>query len=367
MANRFSEADKYYMQYALKLADSVKGKTCPNPAVGAVIVKDKTIVGKGATEACGGLHAEKKALKNAGKLSHKATLYTTMEPCCHFGRTPPCTYTIINAQVKRVVVAVKDPNPLVNGKGIGFLRRNNISVSVGLMRKEAIRLNEDFFWSIKHQIPWITLKLALTLDGRIADKRGGSKWITGKESRTFVHNLRRRHSAVAIGSGTLKKDNPKLTVRHVRGTSPIRIVFSSDKNIGKNNFFKNDTKDIKTVIVSGGGRAGQIEERRSGLIIWYTGSQKAPGNLKTFMKMAYQNGITSILIEGGRKLASSFLEYKLVNRLYLFYGNKILGDGIEGFSFNKGLNIKKCLDLNTVETHRFGNDFMITGIPHWEE
>jgi diaminohydroxyphosphoribosylaminopyrimidine deaminase/5-amino-6-(5-phosphoribosylamino)uracil reductase len=153
MANRFSEADKYYMQYALKLADSVKGKTCPNPAVGAVIVKDKTIVGKGATEACGGLHAEKKALKNAGKLSHKATLYTTMEPCCHFGRTPPCTYTIINAQVKRVVVAVKDPNPLVNGKGIGFLRRNNISVSVGLMRKEAIRLNEDFFWSIKHQIP----------------------------------------------------------------------------------------------------------------------------------------------------------------------------------------------------------------------
>lgn len=367
LMSRYSESDQIYMHRALQLADSVKGKTCPNPAVGAVVVKNNTIVGTGATEACGGLHAEKKALKKAGKQSDGGTLYVTMEPCCHFGRTPPCTESIVGAGISRVIIAVKDTNPLVNGKGVRFLRQNNISVSIGLMRDKAKRLNEDFFWSIKHHVPWITLKLALTLDGRIADVSGKSKWITGEKSRTFVHDLRRRYTAIAVGRGTFLMDRPKLTVRHVRGRSPKRIIFSSRRKIELSEDFKNNLTDTKEIIVSRSGTAGKIKIGRDGTQVWYTGKQETPDNLRTFLKMAYQEGIGSILVEGGQKLASSFLENKLVNRLYLFYGNKILGKGLDGLLFNRGLTLENSLSLTNVESHHFGDDVMITGIPQWED
>lgn len=363
----FSESDKYFMKCALTLAEGVKGETFPNPAVGAVVVNNGRIVGKGATATCGGVHAEKKALKKAGARAHGATLYVTLEPCSHYGRTSPCTHTILNAVIKKVVVAVKDPNPLVNGRGIRFLRGKKICVSVGLMRKEASEINEDFFWAVQHEMPWITMKLALTFDGKIADVCGDSKWITGKKSRVFVHDIRRRHAAIAVGSGTLKKDNPQLTVRHVRGISPVRIVFSSGNNISKNSWFRKDAKKFRSIIVCRDGKKGHKIIAPDGVELWYTGLKKTPGNLQTFMKMAYSDGINSILVEGGQMLASSFLEHKLVNRLYLFYGNRLLGKGIDGFSFSRGLTIENGIRLANVKIRCFDDNVMVTGIPKWEK
>ncbi len=354
------------MKYALSLSDRGKGKAFPNPTVGAVIVKEGIVVGTGATDVCGGLHAEKVALKEAGEKAREATLYVTLEPCCHYGKTPPCTHEIVKAGIQKVVIAVKDPNPLVNGKGVRYLRRKNISVSVGLMRKEASEQNEDFFWAIKHKVPWISLKLAITLDGKIADINGDSKWITSEKSRKFVHDIRRRHAAIAIGSKTLERDNPQLNVRYVKGKSPVRIVFSSRRNQFINSWFRKDARKNRSIIVCNSGKKGQKSIAPDGVEIWYTGFKKSPGNLNAFMKMAYNDELISVLIEGGQKLASSFLEYKLVNRLYLFYGNKLLGKGIDGFSFSKELVLKNGIFLTNVKVFSFDDNFMITGIPKWE-
>ena len=364
--NTYSEFDKHFMKCALDYAQRAKGKTFPNPAVGAVLVKNRKIVGKGATGRWGGDHAEKKAIQEAGELAAGATLYLTLEPCNIYGKTPPCTQAIVKAKVKKVVIAVKDPNPLVNGKGIRFLRSRNIDVSIGLMRKEASELNEDFFWSITHGMPWITVKMALTFDGKLADLCGDSKWITNKKARTFAHDIRRRHAAIAIGSRTLRRDNPQLTVRHVKGISPVRVVFGSRTNLNKSyNFIKN-VKKGRSIIVCNCGKKEHKEIRPDGIEIWYTGTKKTPYNLYTFMEMAYKEGLTSVLVEGGQRLSSSFFEYKLVNRLYLFYGNKVLGKGIDGFSFSKGLSINKSIHLTDVKTYNLDDNIVVTGIPNWK-
>ena len=362
----FSKKDRMHMEHALYLADGAKGITFPNPAVGAVVVKKGKVVGKGSTDVCGKDHAEKKALKDAKGHAQGATLYLTLEPCHHYGRTPPCTHDIIDAGIKRVIIALKDPNPLVNGKGIRYLRRNKVDVSVGLMRKEASELNEDFFWSVTHKVPWISLKLALTFDGKVADVYGDSKWITNKKARTFVHDIRRRHAAVAIGSTTLEKDNPQLNVRYVKGKSPVRFVFSSKNNFKGNTRFMKDANKFRSIVVLNKGKKGQKKVDPSGVELWYTGTGKTPRNLLAFMEMAYKDGLTSILVEGGQQLASSFLEHKLVNRLYLFYGNRLLGKGIDGISFSKGLKVKKGMHLINTKTYCFDDNMMITGIPSWK-
>ncbi len=362
-----AEPDNTFMHSALHLAKKVKGTTFPNPAVGAVVVLRNEIVGKGATEECGGAHAEKVALKKAGIRAKGATMYVTLEPCSHFGRTSPCTQAIADAGIKKGFISVKDSNPLVNGKGIRFLRRRNISVSVGLLREEAIELNEDFFWAITHRKPWITLKLALTLDGKIADTFGNSKWITNKKSRAFVHDIRRCHAAVAVGKGTLLKDDPQLTVRHVQGKSPARIVFSSEESVALKSHFRMQAKKYRSIIVCGGGTKGEKRIAPDGVEIWYAGYKKSSRILETFLQMAFDDGLTSILVEGGQKLASSFLECKLVNRLYIFYGNNLIGGGLDGFSFSKGLAIERGLYLSKVKTACFGDTIMITGIPGREQ
>ena len=193
----FSESDRTFMARAIEIAWNAKGKTFPNPAVGAVVVSENTTVGMSATQPCGGPHAERVALARAGGRARGATLYVTLEPCCHQGKTPPCTDAVIAAGIRRVVAAVVDPNPLVNKKGLARLRSAGIQVATGLLREEAALVNEDFFWAITKHQAWITLKLACTLDGRIADEQGESKWITGTQARRFAHELRRRHAAIA--------------------------------------------------------------------------------------------------------------------------------------------------------------------------
>ncbi|MBN2188930.1 MAG: bifunctional diaminohydroxyphosphoribosylaminopyrimidine deaminase/5-amino-6-(5-phosphoribosylamino)uracil reductase RibD [Chitinispirillaceae bacterium] len=364
MMNAKVQKDRDFMAQAVELAWAVKGKTFPNPAVGAVVVSRGRIAGEGATRAAGGPHAERVALKKAGERAAGATLYVTLEPCCHFGHTPPCTEAIITAKIRRVVAASADPNPLVSGKGFAKLRAAGITVEIGLLRDEAAAVNEDFFHAIIKKRAWITLKLACTLDGRIADGQGVSRWITGKEAREFGHELRRTHAAVAVGRATLERDDPRLTVRHMKGYSPARIVFTADPKIPRKSFFYRHANEARSiVVVSGRGARRIVRDSRSGLEFWFTGEKNPHAHLLAFASMAFKNDITSVLVEGGRKLASSFLESGLVKRVYLFYGNKILGRGKEGILFTKGLPLSRCLRLKKREVLLFGDTFGITGIP----
>jgi diaminohydroxyphosphoribosylaminopyrimidine deaminase/5-amino-6-(5-phosphoribosylamino)uracil reductase len=355
--------DDEFMTRAFDLAISVKGKTFPNPAVGAVIVANGLVVGRGATRHAGGDHAEKVALKKAGMSSRGATLYVTLEPCCHFGRTPPCTDAIIKAGIRRVVVATIDPNPLVAGKGIAQLKAAGIRVDKGVLGNRAKKLNEDFEWAITRQRAWITLKLALTLDGCIADVSGDSQWITGEQARLFAHELRRCHAAVAVGANTLA-DNPRLTVRHKKGFAPARILFSSRGTVPEESYFVKHAKEARSIVVMKG-RSESIERNdTTGIEYWYTGHGAPAARLNVFSRMAFENDLTSVLVEGGGKLASAFLEHGLVNRVYLLYGNKLFGKGLAGFRFSRGLPVNRCIGLKDFSHFVLGDTIGVTGKPY---
>jgi diaminohydroxyphosphoribosylaminopyrimidine deaminase / 5-amino-6-(5-phosphoribosylamino)uracil reductase len=375
MYTTFSAADESFMRRALVLAGRAKGATFPNPAVGAVIADASgRVVGEGATGVYGGPHAERRAIKQAGAAAAGATMYVTLEPCSHFGRTPPCVDAIIEAGVGAVVAAVKDPNPLVNGKGIRRLRAHGVAVRAGLLAEEAALINEDFLWSAANRRPWVALKLAMTLDGRIADCGGGSKWITSAAARQEVQEIRRRHGAVGVGAGTLAADDPKLTARCGRKTYyPARIVFSSTENIPKDSYFMTRTGEARSIVVVKNNKSkrkkgidrrdinhGRVD-KNGGVEYWYTGSSGDAESIDTFLDMAYAEGINSILIEGGQRIASAFLENGFVNKLYLFYGNKIFGKGKDGISFSRALTVDKSLILDNITYQRFGDDFLATG------
>ena len=357
----YSQSDIQFMQQALTLAWQAKGKTFPNPAVGALVISPEgTVVGQGATDVCGGPHAEKTALKEAGPLARGATLYVTLEPCSHFGRTPPCADAVIEAGIKKVFVAVKDPNPLVSGKGIAKLKASGIEVHSGLLRDEAEVINEDFFWAITRKRAWVTLKLAMTLDGRIADSNGTSKWITSPDSRAFVQELRRCHAAIGVGRTTLEQDDPRLTARVNTTCYPARIVFSPDTHIPQNSYFFQYAHEARSIVVLRGGNEPHII-RKGNLEFWHTAATQTGASLFNFLQMAENEGLSSIFIEGGQRLASHFLENNLVNKLYLFYGNKIVGRGREGIHFSQGLDLNSSLSLHRIEHRYFGSDTLISG------
>jgi diaminohydroxyphosphoribosylaminopyrimidine deaminase/5-amino-6-(5-phosphoribosylamino)uracil reductase len=348
---------------AYSLAKKAKGLTFPNPAVGAIIVKDGSVIGKGATQFAGGHHAEKIALFDAGERAKDATLYATLEPCCHYGRTPPCTDAIIKAGISRVVITQQDPNPLVSGKGIKQLQEAGIQVDHGILEKETSQLNEDFFWSIQNKKTWITLKLAMTLDGRIADGSNISKWITGQKSRIYVHELRRMHAAVGVGRSTLDFDNPQLTVRHKKGYNPARVVFSSSPDIPENSYFFQHAKDARSIVIVRS-KVSKIQvDEKSGIEYWFTGELEHSKSMNIFREIAFTQGITSVFVEGGQRIASILLENQMVNRVYFFYGNRILGAGREGLQFSRGLSMPDCISLDNIELKSFSTDMMITGTP----
>ncbi len=360
----YTDDDRRFMQIALDLAKAVKGHTHPNPAVGAVLVKSGRIIGKGATASWGGPHAEKAALAQAGRRSHNATLYVTLEPCCHFGKTPPCTDAILAAGCSRVLIAVKDPNPLVAGKGIAQLRRHRIAVATGLLRREASVLNEDFFWAVTRHRAFITLKLALTLDGRIADFRGESKWITSPALRSIVHRLRSEHAGIAVGKGTFTADNPKLTVRTGRKNNPARIIFASGVDLPRSSYFYSHADDCRSIVVVRKTTRQHItRSEKAGIEYWYTGSEDPVRSMVAFTEMAYTQHLTSIFVEGGATVASVLLETGLVNRLYLFYGNRIFGNGKSGILFSEGLPVENAITLKKRESFIVGNEIYLTGIP----
>ena len=293
------------MQIALRLARRNLGQTWPNPSVGAIIVKDGQIIGQGITAKGGRPHAETQALEQAGEKAKGATLYVTLEPCCHQGQTPPCTDAIIKAGISTVVVACKDPNPLISGLGMELLHQAGITVIEKIGEAEALEINRGFFSVITKKRPYIALKLATSLDGKIATATGASKWITSEKSRFQAQLLRSQYDAIATGIGTVLADDPQLTCRlpGLEGRSPVRVVFDRQGRLSK------DSKLMKT---------------KDQWPVWEMASP-----LSEAMEDLANRGITRLLVEAGAKLSTAFLHSGLVDRIYWFRAPLMIGnDGL---------------------------------------
>lgn len=359
----YIQEDIKFMKLALKLAAKAKGKTSPNPFVGAVIVKDGKIIGSGYHQKAGEPHAEILALNKAGSSAKNAILYINLEPCCHFGKTPPCIDKIIDLKISKVYVAMIDPNPLINGKGIALLKAAGIEVFVGLLENQAKELNEIFIKYITTQIPFITLKAAVSIDGKICTKTGDSKWISNEYSRKYVHLQRKYNDAVLVGSGTILKDNPFLTCRINKNKIivPYKIILDSKLIIDLNaNIFK--TGDYKKIIIATSEKAPATkinELKQYGINVIVIGRDKV--DLNSLFKILGGLNITSILVEGGNRVNTSIIEQNLFDKIQIFIAPFIIGNK-DALSFTDGNGLKFLKDANRLKLHkikRFKDDLMI--------
>ncbi len=356
------------MQMAVSLARQAKGFTSPNPCVGAVVVKDGKIVGKGFHRAAGRAHAEVEAIDDAGGQAEEATIYVTLEPCNHFGKTPPCTRKILNAGIKKVVVGCKDPNPNVCGGGIEYLRENGIEVISGVLEEQAQRLIEAFIWYTQNdKNPFVILKCAATLDGRIATATGDSKWITNEKSRAYGHKLRHETDAILVGSGTLHADNPSLTSR-IDGTQtkdPVRIILDTHLTIKEDARVLVQESNAKTIIVTGPdvSKEKQVRLEEKGAQILEVGLKEQRLDLNELMIKLGQLSILSLLIEGGGVVAGSALKAGIVNKVLYFLAPKFLGssDGIPVFGGVGPKRIKDAFELRKMDVIRFDDDILVKG------
>jgi len=357
------------MHLALQLAKKGMGQTNPNPMVGAVIVKDNTIVGRGYHHRGGEPHAEILALRQAGKAAQGATLYLNLEPCDHFGKTPPCTRAILDARVKRVVAGMKDPNPLVSGRGIRRLSRGGIQVEVGILQKECQELNAPFCKFITRQEPLVTLKAAASLDGKIATRAGNARWISSEASRNYAHRLRQAMDAVMVGVGTVLKDDPLLTVR-VAGKKqvrhPLRIVVDSRLRIPFQAQIVRTAGQYPTLVATTQGAALSKRQRLAKANVEVLIIKKdAHGqvSLKALLKELAKRGIMSVLLEGGSTLNANALREKVVDRLLLFLAPKLIGgQKAPGVIGGEGVfQIKKAKPVKILKIKRLGPDVLIEG------
>ena len=325
-----SDADRRYMGLALRLAERGLGRTWPNPPVGCVVVKEGRIVGRGWTQPPPGNHAEVEALSRAGSEAMGATAYATLEPCCHYGRTPPCTMALIHAGIRRVVVATTDPFPRVDGRGIDQLRQAGIQVDVGLMKAEAETLNAGFLFKVNESRPLVTLKLAASLDGKIATRLGESQWITGEQARARGHRLRATHDAIMVGSGTALADDPTLTCRlpGLERRSPVRVVLDRRCRLPLTSRLVRHAGEIPVWLIT----SMELPEetmrpfREAGIEIIPIGldSEKRLDLAEAIGALA-DRGITRLVVEGGAAVAASLLKAKLVDRLVWFQAPLIIG------------------------------------------
>jgi diaminohydroxyphosphoribosylaminopyrimidine deaminase/5-amino-6-(5-phosphoribosylamino)uracil reductase len=359
-------ADTDFMKLAIDLAEKGRGKTSPNPVVGAVLVHRNRVVGKGYHRAAGRDHAEIAAIKMAGSKARGATLYVNLEPCCHQGRTGPCTEAIIKAGISRVVASTKDPNPVVDGKGFRLLRKAGVKVETGLLKKQARQLNDIYIGYHENKRPYVILKLAQSLDGRIATGSGDSRWISSPQSRRFVHKLRAEVDAVVVGAGTVRRDNPLLTVRHVRGENPYRIVLSESLKIPPRSNLLVHNGDFKTIIASSDSalsNARRVASSRNPITWTVDRAAKHQLDLEDFMMKVNQFGLRSILVEGGRELATAFLKAGLVDKIVMVTAPIIIGDGISGIGELNIRNISKAIKLESGFDIGSGVDTIHVGYP----
>ena len=359
------------MKQALGLAARGAGHTSPNPMVGAVLVRGDAVVGKGYHERVGGPHAEINALKDAGHRAAGATLYVTLEPCNHQGRTPPCTLALLEAGISRVVIGMSDPNPHVKGRGAEVLREGGITVEVGILERECRLLNQPF---IKHAVtglPFVTLKAAATLDGRIATRTGDSRWISNERSRRFVHSLRCALDAILIGVGTALFDDPQLNARIRKKPAcrqPVRIVLDSRLKLPISSNLARTARKIPVWVIAGDGaspaRAAELKE--AGIEVLQMPARNGRIDLLSLLQELGRRDISSLLVEGGAHVLGSFLDDRLADELYFFYAPKILGDA-EATPMVLGsyrANMSEALPVYDLRVKRFGEDVMLWGKLH---
>lgn len=361
-----NKADLKFMRRALELAEKEGRYASPNPKVGAVLVKGDRVIGEGGHRRYGGPHAEVVALRKAGAKAKGATLYVTLEPCCHYGKTPPCVEAIVRAGVRRVVAAMKDPFPQVRGKGFALLRWVGTQVEVGLLEKEAAALNETFLLSIQRSRPKVILKAAASLDGKIATVAGRSKWITGEKARRKTHELRAKADAILVGGRTALLDNPSLTVRLPAWKRsdgwPLRVVLDSElRSDPKWKLFQSGAKTVVfTSTKASPSKQKRLEQK--GASVFRVPSRGKVLSLKAVLQTLHSLNVRVLLVEGGGEVHASFLEEKLADEAVLFLSPKILGGPAPTWVGGKGVeNPARAPYLKNIQIEPVGEDLLLTG------
>lgn len=357
--------DAYFMRQALRLARRGLGRTSPNPPVGALVVRGGSVVGRGFHARAGQAHAEVVALRQAAGRARGATLYVTLEPCAHLGRTPPCTEAITAAGIARVVFGARDPNPQVEGDGAGRLRRAGIAVVAGVAQADCDDLISAFRKHVTTGLPLVTLKLAASLDGRIATCTGDSKWITGEAARAIAHRLRDQHDAVLVGVETVIRDDPALTCRLPGGRDPLRVVLDRRLRISETARVLTNTGPAATVVataLAGGAKWRRLQVR--GVQLVRVPAVRGGVSLRQVLAWLGRAGVSAVLIEGGAAVAASALKARLVDRMVLFYAPKLIGgDGRPMLDALGVRAMREAWELGAVRVRRVGADFMVTACP----
>lgn len=354
--------DQAYMQQALALAMQGIGHVNPNPLVGAVIVKDGQIIGQGFHAKYGEAHAERNALHACTSNPHGATLYVTLEPCCHHGKTPPCTQAILQSGIQRVVIGCLDPNPCMASKGVQILKAAGISVAVGVLEPLCKALNAPFFHYIQHKTPYVMMKYAMTMDGKIATVTGASQWITSHASRAHVHQTRNRYAAILVGVGTISADNPALTCRISGGRNPIRIICDSHLRTPLDSQVVTTAKDIQTIIATTSTNVTlQQAYRKKGVTLIVTTAHNGKVHLPELMVQLGAVGIDSILLEGGGALHFSALESEIVQKMQCYIAPKLFGGAaakspVMGRGFEA---VENKIQLRNTTITQFEDDFLL--------
>jgi len=354
--------DESFMKRALRLARKGEGWVSPNPMVGSVIVRNNRIIGEGHHRKFGQAHAEINALESVTESAEGSTIYVTLEPCSHYGKTPPCVDRLIACRPQRVVIGTADPNPLVAGKGIEALQRSGVPVSVGVLEEACRQINEAFFKFIQSRTPFVTLKYAQTLDGRIATATGHSRWISSLPSRRFAHRLRHAHDAIMVGIGTVLSDDPELTVRLVRGKNPLRIVLDSRLRIPLTSHILQDQGTAGTLLVATDRADGEKLARLRDLGIDVLILPADPSGrivLPSLFRELGTRNIASVLVEGGSGVLTALLAEDLADRLVAIVAPKIAGKGIEAVGDLNITDMKSAIGLIFRRTYRKGDDLII--------
>jgi diaminohydroxyphosphoribosylaminopyrimidine deaminase/5-amino-6-(5-phosphoribosylamino)uracil reductase len=375
--DRFTEADRRFMAQAMRLAELGRGETRPNPVVGALLVKGGKVIARGFHRRAGLPHAEIEALAQLGMHAPGATLYVTLEPCCHQGRTGPCTDKILASGIRRIVVGCCDENPLVSGRGIAVLKRAGLRVDAGCLKDECRMQNRAFFSWVKNKRPWVTMKVASTLDGCIGDRQekgrqGRERWITGKPSRAAAHALRDQHDAILVGVGTILADDPKLTIRlpgqsTTMGKGPLRIVLDSHLRTPATATLLAQARAKAPLLVAAKPRkpdralaARQRELEAAGAEIWFApASRDGRTALASVLRQLAMRGVQSLLVEGGSRIHGAFVAAGLVDSVALFLAPRLVGSGVPVVE-GPGLDWRKPATLGPLSVRVLGDDLLLT-------
>jgi diaminohydroxyphosphoribosylaminopyrimidine deaminase / 5-amino-6-(5-phosphoribosylamino)uracil reductase len=360
------DIDEKYMSLALELAEKGRGRVEPNPMVGAVLVKDGAIVGKGYHQIFGGAHAEIHAINEGGENGKGASLYVSMEPCAHFGKTAPCADAIIRAGITKVVAAVTDPNPVTAGRGIRKLKDAGIEIQIGVLEHQARRLNAPFFKLMQKGIPYVIAKWAMSLDGKIATYTGESKWITSEESRGYVHKIRGQVDGILVGINTVLRDDPLLTCRTEGGRNPRRIIIDSNALLPLNSRLLNTINEGEVIVaVNKNAQEERIEIlRQLGCRVIQTCNTMDRVDLKELFYRLGEMELTNILVEGGSSVITSFFEERLVDKVMVFIAPIIIGgEGARSPVLGKGIDtIREATEIREITVQRISKDILVEGV-----